>query len=202
MNPTQKFSSEGIAFSSDGPILLQCGTSKWSGESNNWLSFDRKNFCMRAMATREQALPLILHGVSGLSDTYTIRAAEAGWLGLGNDLQDVFLNQSKEQCVCISTRIAPVILKCQNNNRYITHRNSGGQIVACTGNGRQCTKGDIDYRPHIVNVRDECGTPSLAAATKVAPSYSRTADSDSSAVLQAKVNQEVGGGGCSLTDKL
>ena len=37
---------------------------------------------------------------------------------------------------------------CVDNNRYISHRSSGGWMVATYGNGGQGTEGDIDY--HLV----------------------------------------------------
>ena len=46
-----------------------------------------------------------------------------------------------------------VTLLCVDNNRYISHRNNGGWMVATYGNGGQSTEGDIDYYMAVVSGR-------------------------------------------------
>ena len=51
----------------------------------------------------------------------------------------------------ITIRRRVVILKCIDNNRFISHRTAGhGSMVACYGNGGQSTENDIDFNMVMV----------------------------------------------------
>jgi len=129
-------------------ILLQCQTGHWSWSANNWLGFDGNNFMRCGSGASNQPVPLTLHAVSGQPHTYTIEH-KGGWLGR-KGIQ-MMANQPKEHAARVrfgrSWR-GRVTLLCVDNNRYISHRSSGGWMVATYGNGGQGTEGDIDY--HLV----------------------------------------------------
>ena len=138
-------------------VLLACMSFTWSWRKNNWLSFDGRNN-MRAMHVREQAVPLTLHSVPGQPDTYTIQS-EGGWIGLEVNSFGFIKNQEgiqmtanlpRERAARVRfhvkrfKRSGRVTLLCVDNNRYISHRDAGGEMVATYGNGGQSTEGDID----------------------------------------------------------
>ena len=129
-------------------ILLQCQTGHWSWSANNWLGFDGDNNMRCGSNSRARAVPLTLHAVSGQPHTYTIES-EGGWLG--REGIQMKANQPREHAARVrfgrSWR-GRVTLLCVDNNRYISHRSSGGWMVATYGNGGQGTEGDVDY--HLV----------------------------------------------------
>ena len=137
-------------------VVLQCMTQVWKRRHNPWIGFDRTDGRMRAMHAREEAAPLALHAVDGKPHTYTIRS-ERGWLGLGAGSR-VFadrLSEASAMKVCFDMKrfeqTGRVVLKCEDNNRYISNRSaSHGEMVAVYGGGGQSTENDIDY--HMVRV--------------------------------------------------
>jgi len=137
----------------DGPtVLLQCQTGTWSRRSNNWLGFDAGDSCrIRAMHERGQAVPFKLHWVAPF--TYQIEIEGRGWLGRSGI--HVFGNKSRGEAMRVHFDMGRfdhnqaqgrVILKCIDNDRFISHRSAGhGSMVACYGNGGQSTENDIDF---------------------------------------------------------
>ena len=151
-------------------ILLACMTQHQRRYKDNWLGFDESN-CMRALKIRERAVAFTLHAVNARHQhTYTLES-EGGWLGRAADEPRIQMmaNQPRERAARVRFDLSRfrqtgrVTLLCVDNNRYISHRNNGGWMVATYGNGGQNTEGDIDYYMAVVSGR--------GAATLVPPGH-------------------------------
>ena len=134
-------------------------THHWRRRRDNWLGFDESN-CMRAMKIRERAVAFTLHAVNARQQhTYTLES-EGGWLGrVDSESIQMMANQPRERAARVRfdlrrfRQTGRVTLLCVDTNRYISHRNNGGWMVATYGNGGQNTEGDIDYYVAVVSGR-------------------------------------------------
>ena len=194
-------------------VLLACMSFTWSWRKNNWLGFDgRNNMC--AMHVREQAVPLTLHSVPGQPDTYTIQS-EGGWIGLEVNSFGFIKNQEgiqmtanlpRERAARVRfhvkrfKRSGRVTLLCVDNNRYISHRDAGGEMVATYGNGGQSTEGDIDYHLTIIGTSTE--SPESEVMTGRGSIAEEAAAGIPSALQTAQVVNGNLTGGVDLTNKL
>ena len=121
-------------------VLLACMTQHWRRRRDNWLGFDEDN-CMRAMKIRERAVAFTLHAVNARQQhTYTLES-EGGWLGrVDSESIQMMANQPRERAARVRVNLrrfrqtGRVTLLCVDNNRYISHRNNGGWMVADYGN--------------------------------------------------------------------
>ena len=151
-------------------VLLACMTQHWRRRKDNWLGFDESN-CMRALKIRERAVAFTLHAVNARHQhTYTLES-EGGWLGRAADEPRIQMmaNQPRERAARVRFDLSRfrqtgrVTLLCVDNNRYISHRNNGGWMVATYGNGGQNTEGDIDYYMAVVSGRGAARAETTAA---------------------------------------
>ena len=183
-------------------VLLACMSFTWSWRKNNWLSFDgRNNMC--AMHVREQAVPLTLHSVPGQPDTYTIQS-EGGWIGLEDTQMTANLPRERAARVRFHVerfkRSGRVTLLCVDNNRYISHRSAGGEMVATYCDGGQITEGDIDYHLTIIGTSTE--SPESEVMTGRGSIAEEAAAGIPSALQTAQVVNGNLTGGVDLTNKL